>query len=172
MNNKVFERKIIPSNAKNLSQINREMRSMLIKYTVVPKYIIFIIFLSVLVACNKEKNATAADCIEVPNSCLILHSDAIKITFNTSKIFVENRYQFSLSSKHAIKNVFIEGVSMAMGKIPVLIDLTKDTQYSYQGYLMLGMCAEPTMKWQFVIETEQNGIVRLPFISNWPHGKS
>ena len=49
-----------------------------------------------------------------------------------------------------INSAYIEGVNMFMGKIPV--PLKQENNRQWQGWFMLGACAEPTMQWQMVIK--------------------
>ncbi|QJR79297.1 hypothetical protein CA267_018810 [Alteromonas pelagimontana] len=48
-----------------------------------------------------------------------------------------------------IESIWIEGVNMYMGKIPVSVDSIDANQWS--GWFMLGSCAEPLMRWRMVV---------------------
>lgn len=140
-------------------------------YTVVPKYIIFFIFLFVIAGCNNGKSDTKRQCSESRNECLTLSKSSIDILMATDKIFVETMYPIKINSKHEIEKVIVQGVSMAMGNVPIRLEQLPNGKYSYNANLMLGMCAQPKMEWQFVIETSQGEIINIPFTSYWPEPK-
>lgn len=144
---------------------------MLINYTLVPKCLILIAFFSLTSACNFEEKSTQQTCTGTANDCLELMKNDVKITFKTSHIIVENSYRFEITSEHQITDIFIEGVNMSMGKIPLQIAVVEGSQYNYKGQLMLGMCSERDMQWQFVIEKKQGKIITIPFTSSWPGPK-
>lgn len=54
----------------------------------------------------------------------------------------------------AIDSIWLEGVNMYMGKIPVVIDntITQDAQKVSSGWFMFGACHQPKMEWEIVIK--------------------
>lgn len=51
-----------------------------------------------------------------------------------------------------ITSVWIEGVNMYMGKIPVLVE--HKGQGVWSGWFMLGSCTEPSMQWRMIVNIE------------------
>ena len=132
----------------------------------IAKSIIFITFLTLLCSCNKEKKNLNFNCKHT--NCTVLGSDNLELKINSEIIFVEHLYTFKISSELPIKEVVIEGITMSMGKIPLMINNLNNAKHQYIGEFLLGMCSEPNMKWQFVITFENDQKVLLPFHSYWP----
>lgn len=62
---------------------------------------------------------------------------------------------FSLPLTKQVESIWIEGVNMYMGKIPVLVEQQENGVWS--GWFMLGSCSEPTMRWKMLIHVEGEG---------------
>jgi hypothetical protein len=54
-----------------------------------------------------------------------------------------------------IKQMWVQGINMYMGKNAVLVDsvYAKEQQKVYNARLFLGSCSEPAMRWQLIIQT-------------------
>lgn len=52
-----------------------------------------------------------------------------------------------------IESVWLNGVNMYMGKIPVIIDTTQveKSQLAASGWFMFGACNQPNMEWELVV---------------------
>ncbi|NVK24855.1 MAG: hypothetical protein HWE10_07995 [Gammaproteobacteria bacterium] len=167
VNNKVFERKIIPSNDKNLSWINRESLLMFINYTSAFKYIIFIAFLGTSSGCENSKNESFKGCKTTDEHCLILKQSTIEIMINTDEVLVENLYQFVIKSEENITKLAIEGISMNMGVLPIQLQKSDTDEFQYSGRFILGICSQPDMQWQFIAKLSNSETIRIPFNSKW-----
>ncbi|MBU2976863.1 hypothetical protein [Alteromonas sp. C1M14] len=84
-------------------------------------------------------------------SCeLAVGTTSLKATFSTIPEAEETiTVQFSLDPQYEIESVWIEGINMYMGKIPVLVEEMSPGQWS--GWFMLGSCSEPQMQWQMLM---------------------
>lgn len=56
---------------------------------------------------------------------------------------------FNLPAEIEIQSVWVEGVNMYMGKIPVLPEQTQSGEW--EGWFMLGSCSEPVMRWKMLV---------------------
>lgn len=67
-------------------------------------------------------------------------------SFNTSPVTEEAvTVYLSLPNGVQIESVWIEGINMYMGKIPVLAERLNAGEW--EGWFMLGSCSEPEMRW-------------------------
>ncbi|TCZ92975.1 hypothetical protein EYQ95_03015 [Lysobacter sp. N42] len=49
-----------------------------------------------------------------------------------------------------VKNAYLEGINMYMGKVPVMF--SQSSPDTLEAHLRLGACAEPQMQWELNIE--------------------
>lgn len=93
-------------------------------------------------------NGLGNPCTFVNLTCEIGHEqNKVSATFESIPEAEESiTVNFSLPFSQQIESVWIEGVNMYMGKIPVLLD--NDGEGKWSGWFMLGSCSEPVMKWQ------------------------
>ncbi|WP_156812066.1 hypothetical protein [Idiomarina xiamenensis] len=66
----------------------------------------------------------------------------------------------------AISRSYLTGMNMYMGKLPVV--WRTEQQQGYQAELRLGLCAEPYMHWQLVIETITGQRITAEFVGYPP----
>ncbi|MBU3022853.1 hypothetical protein [Aestuariibacter sp. A3R04] len=123
-------------------------------------YIAFALFLAVIIAFfalreGKTDNDTSMglvnQCEFVNSLCQINHNDNVVLSTFSSIPEVEASItvNFSLPPFMDIDSVWIEGVNMYMGKVPVLVEKTEPGIWS--GWFMLGVCSEPVMRWKMVM---------------------
>ena len=57
-----------------------------------------------------------------------------------------------------IKQMWVQGINMYMGKSAVISDsiYAEEGKKIYKARLYLGSCSEPAMRWQLVIQTEDD----------------
>jgi hypothetical protein len=57
-----------------------------------------------------------------------------------------------------IQKMWVQGINMYMGKSAVLADsiYAEDDKKVYKARFFLGSCSEPAMKWQLIIQTEDD----------------
>jgi hypothetical protein len=84
-------------------------------------------------------------------------NEKVLVNFNT-KVLVEeeNTVQLLLPETWNLKQVWIQGVNMYMGKIAVL-EQTEPNQpitNTHSLWFFIGACSEPHMRWQLIIELE------------------
>lgn len=76
------------------------------------------------------------------------------MTFNQKPIIEEELFiNFNISSGYKIKNAWIEGVNMYMGKTPVIFTEPTDKS-NVEAVTFLGSCSQANMNWQLFIEVE------------------
>jgi hypothetical protein len=68
-----------------------------------------------------------------------------------------------------IMQMWVQGINMYMGKTAVLTDSTRleEEKKIYKARLFLGACTEPSMRWQLVVQTEDNAQVEQSWFFNF-----
>lgn len=80
----------------------------------------------------------------------ILDEEQAYATFSAHPVTEESTtVRFHLPEKTQIQSVWVEGVNMYMGKIPVLSEQVHPGEWT--GWFMLGSCSEPEMRWKMLI---------------------
>ena len=84
-------------------------------------------------------------------------NEKVLVNFST-KVLVEeqNTVQLLLPETWNLKQIWIQGVNMYMGKIAVLeqTELSQPTNNTHSLWFFIGSCSEPHMRWQLIIELE------------------
>lgn len=86
-----------------------------------------------------------------------LNNQQVIVNFS-AKVQVEeqNAVQLILPTQLRLKQIWIQGVNMYMGKIAV-VEQTQSSQKvlnNHQLMFFIGSCSEPNMQWQLIIELE------------------
>ena len=122
--------------------------------------IIFVLALSVYFAYRHVNGNLAFSGVsnDLENHCTFvnqlceftLSSMPAQATFSAPPIAEDSiTLTFSLPPSVDVESVWIEGVNMYMGKIPVLMSQTGPGHW--EGWFMLGSCSEPVMRWRMLI---------------------
>ena len=95
-------------------------------------------------------------CEFVNSQCSINHNNNVVLSTFSSIPEAETSItvNFSLPDVMEIDSVWIEGVNMYMGKVPVLVEKTEPGEWS--GWFMLGVCSEPVMRWKMIMYLENS----------------
>lgn len=117
-----------------------------------------ILALAILVYFVQHNRVTPTPSKGLGNQCEFVNLDC-SITLNNNSISAAFEKQpeaeesitvnFSLPLSKQVQSVWIEGVNMYMGKIPVLVEQQDSGVWS--GWFMLGSCSEPMMRWKMLI---------------------
>lgn len=107
----------------------------------------------------KEKFVADGFCVVERHACrFTAQENNVSVAISPAPIKVETELLIELNNSSLIQdvsNAYIEGVSMYMGKIPVLFELNNDNDW--HATTMLGMCSEPNMQWRLVLEVTLSG---------------
>jgi hypothetical protein len=124
-----------------------------------------LLFITLLLGCHSEETSRLNTC---EKQCLTMENQNLKVTVNTQYILVEQSYQLSITSDQKISSIFITGINMNMGKLPLIAQQIKQEngQYFYQASFLLGLCSDPQMLWQLTINTEHS-TNQFEFTSYW-----
>lgn len=123
-------------------------------------YIAFALFLFVLIVFfalrggvtdNPPSMGLDNHCEFVNSHCRINHNNNVVLSTFSSipEPEMSITVNFSLPDYLEIDSVWIEGVNMYMGKVPVLVEETEPGEWS--GWFMLGACSEPVMRWKMIM---------------------
>lgn len=137
---------------------------MLKKQTQALIYVIVLFFLFMLQGCTSENKTEQNHCLLDKSQCLVIGDENIQIRFLSDFIVAEQPVLFSVTTKKSIAQIWLEGVNMNMGKIPLVIEATDN---GYSGVLFLGLCAQPTMVWLLNIEYTDGSQAQLNLTSYW-----
>lgn len=139
------------------------------KNSIISQYFIAVLAVLALSACGENTNKAKIDCQLDTDQCLTVATKSTKIMFNTPEVIVENQYQVSIDSHAAIDRIYLQGLNMNMGQIPLVIELTQHSNdnWQYQAQLYLGMCSEPQMQWAMTVEFESGQIETAVFNAYW-----
>lgn len=124
-------------------------------------------------------NYTYSPTLKSSKQCDIDETDPCVVYDNGQKIVVqflqeiEVEEELSLtvivSNSATIKKMWVQGVNMYMGKTVILTDsvYAADTGKVYKARLFLGSCSEPLMRWQIVIQTENDSQITESWFFNF-----
>ena len=98
--------------------------------------------------------------IDLTQECVVFNNgQQISVQF-LQKIEVEEELllKITVPDNTKIKRMWVQGINMYMGKNAVLTDsvYVEDTKKVYNARLFLGSCSEPVMRWQLIIQTEND----------------
>jgi hypothetical protein len=98
--------------------------------------------------------------IDLTQECVVFdNGQQISVRF-LQRIDVEEELLLTITvpNNTKIKQMWVQGVNMYMGKNAVLSDsvYVKEEQKVYNARLFLGSCSEPLMRWQLIIQTISN----------------
>jgi hypothetical protein len=138
------------------------------------KYSVAILLLTLLLLMSyfwQKQQALSVDrtaCTFDQGHCQI-HSDKGSIRFESfpesMAIEEEINVKITFPNELKLKQVFITGVNMYMGKTRVLFD-EQDIGVA-QGVFFLGSCSEPNMRWQMTLELEDYAGVVSRYYGNF-----
>lgn len=128
-----------------------------------PQLLTFIVFASLVIAVfagiyfsdvNKSLTNTA-QCSLHNNTCLFSNEILdLTLVFKQTPIVEEEIFiDFILSSNFVVKQAWIEGNNMYMGKTPIMIN-KRNTGQITTGVTFLGGCSNPNMQWRLFVEVE------------------
>lgn len=93
---------------------------------------------------------------------------SISISFSHEPARIEKMMQVKISylSNKIVEEVWVEGINMYMGRIPVVAVKADDI---WLGEFFLGSCSEPKMQWQLVVKLRSEAgdltTIKHPFFS-------
>lgn len=98
--------------------------------------------------------------IDLTQECVVFNNgQQISVQF-LQKIEVEEELllKITVPNNTKIKRMWVQGINMYMGKNAVLTDsvYVEETKKVYNARLFLGSCSEAVMRWQLIIQTENN----------------
>ena len=98
--------------------------------------------------------------IDLTQECVVFSNEQqISVRF-LQEIEVEEELLLTITvAKNTnIKAMWVQGINMYMGKSAVLTDsvYAQENQKVYNARLFLGSCSEPEMRWQLIIQTEDD----------------
>ena len=118
----------------------------------------FMSLLFLVVGCNPpEKQAFVSECT-LEFGCPIEQLKSVVDLTLPPRIVPEHLFDLSLRFSLPISGLqaHIEGVSMYMGKIPVIFSQLKNDSSVYQAKTILGRCNDIQMQWRLVVSWQQN----------------
>lgn len=98
--------------------------------------------------------------IDLTQECVVFdNNQQVSVQFS-QEIEVEEELLLTIKipNETKITNMWVQGVNMYMGKNAVLTDSTFIDKGNkvYKARLFLGSCSEPAMKWQLIIQTQDD----------------
>jgi hypothetical protein len=109
--------------------------------------------------------------VETGSACtLIINHRLVSVEFlQTIEVEEELALSITTSDNIQIKEMWVQGVNMYMGKSAVLSYsvYAQDAKMVYKSRLFLGSCSEPAMKWQLVIQTVDDKQVKQSWFYNF-----
>jgi hypothetical protein len=116
---------------------------------------------------NSKKQCT----IELTQKCVVFdNGQQISVQFlQEMELEEEILINIIIPKNSTIKNMWVQGINMYMGKTAIITDNTyvQDTQKVYNARLFLGACSEPAMKWQMIIQTSTNNELMQSWFFNF-----
>ncbi|MEO9945385.1 MAG: hypothetical protein ABJH28_12100 [Paraglaciecola sp.] len=97
-------------------------------------------------------------------------SEVVSVKFlQTIQLEEELKLTITLSDSLKIKQIWVQGINMYMGKTAVILENVThiSSSFTYDGLLFLGACSEPDMKWQLIIQTENTEKVTQSWFFNF-----
>lgn len=107
---------------------------------------------------NKDDNNVDVNgCLESIGCSISRFADRVQLKL-PSDIVPERLFNLSLKFEHPVARVtaYLEGVSMFMGKIPVIFNYDEQQQ-GYNATTILGRCNDERMKWRLILHWQENG---------------
>jgi hypothetical protein len=106
------------------------------------------------------KNSVKQCNIDLTQECIVFdQGQQISVQF-LQEIEVEEEISFTITTTTdtKIKNMWVQGVNMYMGKNAVIVEsvYAKEMKKVYKAHLFLGSCSEPEMRWQLIVRTTDN----------------
>ena len=102
-------------------------------------------------------NSTKQCNIDLTQECVVFdNGQLISVQFlQEIELEEELRLVVKIPNNTNIKQMWVQGINMYMGKSAVLTDsiYEQENQKVYNARLFLGACSEPSMKWQLIIQT-------------------
>lgn len=112
--------------------------------------IIIVIFAKQYIHENNTNHQSDIDgtCIFSENQCEVRWRDIVIEATLSPQVMVEEEITLTVlfSQPVTVESLYIEGVNMYMGKIPIIMDIQEKKHI--QGWFMLGSCSEPAMTWR------------------------
>lgn len=109
--------------------------------------------------------------IDLTQECVVFsNNQQISVQFlQEIELEEELALKITIPNSTKIKQMWVQGVNMYMGKSAVLTDsiYVEETKKVYNGHLFLGACSEPLMRWQLIIQTEDNTQVEQSWFFNF-----
>ena len=98
--------------------------------------------------------------IDLTQECVVFNNgQEISVHF-LQEIEVEEELllKITVPNNTKIKRMWVQGINMYMGQNAVLTDsvYAEETKKVYNARLFLGSCSEPVMRWQLIIQTEND----------------
>jgi len=95
--------------------------------------------------------------IDLTQECVVFDNNQLISVQFLQEVEVEEELLLIIKLPHnvKIKQMWVQGINMYMGKSAVLTDsiYEEDNKKVYKARLFLGACSEPSMKWQLIIQT-------------------
>lgn len=95
--------------------------------------------------------------IDLTQECVVFDSGhQISVQFlQEAEVEEELLLKITLPNRTKVKQMWVQGINMYMGKSAVLTDsiYVEDNNKVYNARLFLGSCSEPFMRWQLIIQT-------------------
>jgi hypothetical protein len=128
-----------------------------------PRLLTSLVFTSLVIAVfagiyfsdvNRSLTDTA-QCSLRNNACLFSNEILdLRVVFKQTPIVEEEIFiDFTLSNDFVVKQAWVEGINMYMGKTPISIKNRSSEQIT-TGVTFLGSCNKPIMQWRLSIEVE------------------
>lgn len=123
------------------------------------KLFVFVLMTGLLTGCNKSANTQLPDSgCDVSLGCpLVQYSSEVQLLL-PGDIFPEQLFDLSVKFTHRVTHVkaHLEGISMFMGKIPVMLQY-QGREQRYLAKTIVGRCGNEQMKWRLILSWQQDG---------------
>ena len=109
--------------------------------------------------------------IDLTQECIVFdNGQQISVQFlQVIEVEEEILLTITVPNNTKIKQMWVQGINMYMGKNAVLADSTyaKEAKKVYNARLFLGACSEPAMRWQLIIQTTDNNELEQSWFFNF-----
>ena len=109
--------------------------------------------------------------LDLTQECVVFDDGQQIIVRFLQEIEVEEELllKITVPDNTKIKQMWVQGVNMYMGKSAVLADsiYAENDKKIYNARLFLGSCSETAMKWQLIIQTKDNTQVEQSWFFNF-----
>lgn len=109
--------------------------------------------------------------IDLTQECIVIENEQqVSVRFlQEIEIEEENLLVIKVHKDIRIKQMWVQGINMYMGKNAVIIDsvYVQSTKKVYNSRLLLGSCSEPAMRWQLVIQTTDDSQSEMSWFFNF-----